>query len=200
MKRLLAAALSLLAAAQCSGQALKSGFEHLRNQRLDDAAKVFSKALAKGTESLAASYGMGCIVSNPSYQNYNAAKGFRLLRNANDRFQASSPKTKQVCRDVYGFGFYQVRAAMIKAADIEWQNVSSKNTAEYYQWFIETFDGADSLVHMAICRKAELGKADMSLFPMLKHVADVLDNGKDAHMPWDAFTFDNTLSCAATVI
>lgn len=49
-------------------------------------------------------------------------------------------------------------------------------------------------VYKAICRKAELGKADMNLFPMLKHVADVLDNGKDAHMPWEAFTFDNTLS------
>jgi len=47
-------------------------------------------------------------------------------------------------------------------------------------------------VYKAICRKAELGKADMSLFPMLKHVADVLDNGKDAHLPWDDFTFNQT--------
>lgn len=44
-------------------------------------------------------------------------------------------------------------------------------------------------VYAAICRKAELGKVDMSLFPMLRHVADVLDGGKDAHLPWDAFTF-----------
>ena len=47
-------------------------------------------------------------------------------------------------------------------------------------------------VYKAICRKAELGKADMSLFPMLKHAADVLDNGKDAHLPWEEFTFDQT--------
>lgn len=47
-------------------------------------------------------------------------------------------------------------------------------------------------VYKAICRKAELGRADMSLFPMLKHAADVLDAGKDAHLPWDDFTFDQT--------
>lgn len=45
-------------------------------------------------------------------------------------------------------------------------------------------------VYSAICRKAELGKADMSMFPMLKHVADVLDNGKDAHLPWEDFTYE----------
>ena len=47
-------------------------------------------------------------------------------------------------------------------------------------------------VYKAICRKAELGKADLSLFPMLKHAADVLDAGKDAHLPWEDFTFDQT--------
>lgn len=47
-------------------------------------------------------------------------------------------------------------------------------------------------VYKAICRKAELGQADLSLFPMLKHAADVLDAGKDSHLPWDDFTFDQT--------
>lgn len=47
-------------------------------------------------------------------------------------------------------------------------------------------------VYKAISRKAELGKADMSLFPMLKHAAEVLDSGKDAHLPWEDFTFDQT--------
>lgn len=46
-------------------------------------------------------------------------------------------------------------------------------------------------VYAAISRKAELGEADMSLFPMLRHVAAVLDEGKDAELPWDSFTFDN---------
>lgn len=45
-------------------------------------------------------------------------------------------------------------------------------------------------VYSAICRKAELGETDLSLFPMLKHAADVLDKGKDAHMPWDDYTFE----------
>ena len=46
-------------------------------------------------------------------------------------------------------------------------------------------------VYAAISRKAELGKADMSLFPMLRHVAEVLDEGKDAELPCDEFTFEN---------
>ncbi|MCQ2136181.1 MAG: NAD(P)-binding domain-containing protein [Bacteroidales bacterium] len=47
-------------------------------------------------------------------------------------------------------------------------------------------------VYKAVVRKAELGQTDLSLFPMLKHAADVLDNGKDAELPWDDFTFDQT--------
>lgn len=30
------------------------------------------------------------------------------------------------------------------------------------------------------------------VFPMLCHAAAVLDEGKDAHLPWEAFTFDQT--------
>lgn len=47
-------------------------------------------------------------------------------------------------------------------------------------------------VYAAMVRKAELGKADLSLFPMLCHAATVLDEGKDAQLPWDSFTFDQT--------
>ena len=47
-------------------------------------------------------------------------------------------------------------------------------------------------VYKAIARKAELGKADMANFPMLRHAAAVLDEGKDAELPWDDFTFDQT--------
>ena len=47
-------------------------------------------------------------------------------------------------------------------------------------------------VYAAMVRKAELGKADLSLFPMLCHAAAVLDEGKDAQLPWDSFTFDQT--------
>ena len=47
-------------------------------------------------------------------------------------------------------------------------------------------------VYAAMVRKAELGKADLSLYPMLCHAAAVLDEGKDAELPWEAFTFDQT--------
>ena len=47
-------------------------------------------------------------------------------------------------------------------------------------------------VYKAVVKKAELGQLNLSDFPLLCHVADVLDNGKDAELPWDAFTFDKT--------
>ena len=47
-------------------------------------------------------------------------------------------------------------------------------------------------VYQAMGRKAELGKADLAQFPMLCHAAAVLDKGKDAELPWELFTFDET--------
>lgn len=47
-------------------------------------------------------------------------------------------------------------------------------------------------VYKAIARKAELGQANLADFPMLCHAAAVLDQGKDAELPWESFTFDNT--------
>lgn len=47
-------------------------------------------------------------------------------------------------------------------------------------------------VAKAIYRKAELGLVSLSDFPMLCHANDVLENGKDAELPWEAFTFDHT--------
>ena len=47
-------------------------------------------------------------------------------------------------------------------------------------------------VYRAVARKASLGKLDLADFPMLCHAADVLDNGKDAELPWEEFTFDET--------
>ena len=47
-------------------------------------------------------------------------------------------------------------------------------------------------VYAAVKRKAELGQTDLSLFPMLCHAAAVLDEGRDAELPWEAFTFDQT--------
>ncbi|MCR5018458.1 MAG: glycerol-3-phosphate dehydrogenase [Bacteroidales bacterium] len=47
-------------------------------------------------------------------------------------------------------------------------------------------------VYNAMARKAELGLAKLADFPMLCHAAAVLDKGKDAELPWELFTFDNT--------
>lgn len=47
-------------------------------------------------------------------------------------------------------------------------------------------------VYSALARKAELGKANLADFPMLCHAAAVLDEGKDAELPWEMFTFDQT--------
>lgn len=47
-------------------------------------------------------------------------------------------------------------------------------------------------VYKAMEKKAELGKADLSMFPLLCHAAAVLDKGRDAELPWESFTFDQT--------
>ena len=47
-------------------------------------------------------------------------------------------------------------------------------------------------VYKAMVKKAETGQADLAQFPMLCHAAAVLDEGKDAELPWEAFTFDQT--------
>jgi len=46
-------------------------------------------------------------------------------------------------------------------------------------------------VFAAISKRAENGEVDLARYPMLCHVADVLDRGKDAQLPWESFTFDN---------
>ena len=48
-------------------------------------------------------------------------------------------------------------------------------------------------VYKAVARKAELGQADLKQFPMLRHAAAVLDEGADAELPSELFTFDDTL-------
>lgn len=47
-------------------------------------------------------------------------------------------------------------------------------------------------VYAAMEKKQELGLVDLKKFPMLSHVAAVLDKGADALLPWDDFTFDQT--------
>lgn len=44
----------------------------------------------------------------------------------------------------------------------------------------------------AVMEKAALGMLDLKDFPLITHIAGVLDEGKDAELPWDAFCFDHT--------
>lgn len=46
-------------------------------------------------------------------------------------------------------------------------------------------------VFAAIAKRAEKGDVDLKDYPMLCHVAAVLDEGKDAQLPWESFTFQN---------
>ena len=48
-------------------------------------------------------------------------------------------------------------------------------------------------VYAAMVEKDRRGLADLKQFPMLRHAAAVLDEGKDAELPWEAFTFDETI-------
>ena len=46
-------------------------------------------------------------------------------------------------------------------------------------------------VFKAIFKKAELGQVNIKDFPLLVHIAEVMDNNKDAELPWDDFCFNN---------
>ena len=47
-------------------------------------------------------------------------------------------------------------------------------------------------VAQAIFVKSRRGELDLADFPLLVHVNDVLEQGKDARLPWDSFTFDHS--------
>ena len=46
-------------------------------------------------------------------------------------------------------------------------------------------------VARAIFKKVRQGELDLADFPLLVHVNDVLEQGKDARLPWASFTFDH---------
>lgn len=45
-------------------------------------------------------------------------------------------------------------------------------------------------VAAAVKAKAARGLCNLKDFPLLMHVDGILDHGKDAHLPWDSFTFE----------
>lgn len=44
-------------------------------------------------------------------------------------------------------------------------------------------------VARAVRKRAEMGKMDLSDFPLLMHVDDVLNKGKESWLPWESFTY-----------
>lgn len=48
------------------------------------------------------------------------------------------------------------------------------------------------VVGKAIRRKAELGMLDLENFPLMTHIADIIENGaEEPGLPWEAFTFES---------
>lgn len=185
MKKLLLTIIAVaIAALTASPQALKAGFDNLAHQKYDDAAKIFGKALEKSTETMAANYGMGCVICEPSYQGYNALKGYRMIRNANDRFNASSQKTKNTCKSVYGFGYDEIHAKMLAVAEAQLSKIKQENnTIDGLQWFIENFDGADPQIAEAKELQAEIvwqTTSKAATFRAFKDFCDKFPNTKHA--------------------
>lgn len=154
MKKLLLIIIVPFLSAAVFGQSLKAGFDNLEKQKYADAAKVFSKALDKGNETLAAMYGIGLVYNAPEYSGYNALKAFRMVRNANDRYARASANIKKVCNTVYGFDDKTINAKMHQIAAEQLKKVSEANVQQDYEWFIANFDGADIEVAQA---KKQLG-------------------------------------------
>ena len=146
MKKLLLIIIVSSLSAAVSAQSLKAGFDNLEKQKYADAAKVFSKALDKGNETLAAMYGIGLVYNTPEYSGYNALKAFRMVRNANDRYPRASANVKKVCSTVYGFDDKAINEKMCQIAAEQLKKVAETNVQQDYEWFITNFEGADQQV------------------------------------------------------
>ena len=147
---------TMFLAATAHGQSLKAGFENISKQKYDDAAKVFTKALDKGNETLAAMYGMGLVYYSSDYQGHNTIKAFRMVRNANDRYGRASASAKKVCSQIYGFDGETINAKMNEIAKAELDRIIKTNAQQDYEWFITNYEGADSQVAEAKKRLAAL--------------------------------------------
>lgn len=193
MKKLTFALAGILFSSNVFCQALKSGFESLKNQKLSDAQKVFAKALDKGTEPVAAMYGLGCVISDPNFPNPSTIKAFRFVRNAHDRYKMLSQNLKDVCKNVYGFQLDDIKAKMGELAQAALDKVKENNTVDDYTWFVTTFEGADKQVAEALDLKSELVWATTckagtfrayfsfaSDYPNSKHAAEAQELAKES--------------------
>ncbi|MBQ3656966.1 MAG: OmpA family protein [Bacteroidales bacterium] len=156
MKKITLILLGILFSANTFSQSLKQGFDNLQKGNLEQALKVFDKALNKGTETVAATYGKGCIVSDSNYANFSNIKGFRLIRNANDRFNRLNPKAKEICKTVYGFDQNTIYNKMCQVASRELELIKKENKLDNFQRFVQNYEGADPQVKEAKNYEAEI--------------------------------------------
>ncbi|MBQ5451835.1 MAG: hypothetical protein IIT56_02470, partial [Bacteroidales bacterium] len=156
MKKITLLLLGTIFSANAYSQALKQGFDNLQKGNLAQAQKVFDKALDKGTETVAAMYGKGCIVTDSSFSGFNNIKGFRLLRNAYDRFNRLNPKTKEIFQSAYGIDQNVIYNKMCKVAQNELNLIKQKKNLQDLQWFVQNYDGADPQVKEAKNYEAEI--------------------------------------------
>lgn len=156
MRKITLLLLGTIFSANAYSQALKQGFDNLQKGNLAQAQKVFDKALDKGTETVAAMYGKGCIVTDSSFSGFNNIKGFRLLRNAYDRFNRLNPKTKEIFQSAYGIDQNVIYNKMCKVAQNELNLIKQKKNLQDLQWFVQNYDGADPQVKEAKNYEAEI--------------------------------------------
>ena len=128
---------------QISAQSLKSGFESLKNGNPSNAAKIFSKAMDKGNETIAAGYGLGLTYCDSSYSNFNNLKGFRFIRNAFDRFDRMSTKNKEICKNIYGFDKSEIYKNLCLVAERDLEMCIKSNSIENLKNFVDLYEGAD---------------------------------------------------------
>lgn len=140
----------------CFSQSLKNAFNNINEQKYEEAWGIFAKSLNKGKEITACNYGIGLILSSDNYSRKNNLQAFRKLRLANDLYNRQSQENKTYCEKNYQFTKIDVYKKMINTAAAEYSWVKDTNSVEAYTWFIENFDGADTLVADAQWRKAQI--------------------------------------------
>ena len=156
MKKITLLLLGILFSANTYSQSLKQGFDNLKKGNFEQALKVFNKALDKGTESVAAMYGKGCIISDSNYAKFSNIKGFRLIRGANDRFSRLNQKTKDICLSVYGFDQNTIYNKMCQIASRELELIKKEKQLEALSAFIQNYEGADPQIKEAKNYEAEI--------------------------------------------
>lgn len=130
-------------------QSLKKGFDYYKSLRYDDAVKVFSQAMNKSKETLAARYGLGLVYSDAGFSRCNKIYAFRHFRYVYDAYPIASSQVKDVCKNVYNFTRDDAYSQMDKIAETELQSVINEGSTATLQNFVKDYEGADKQISKA---------------------------------------------------